>query len=336
MGCVVDDAYRARLWPLPPLTQTAEGEARRVGVELEFAGLDLPAIVDLLQHGLGGEVKVVSDYEQLLHGTRLGDFTIELDFAWLKRVGRERQESASREPFGESLLKLAAEQVVPWEVVGPPVPMVELWRLCEPLAKLREAGALGTGHAPHYAFGLHLNPELPALDAPTILAYLRAFLCLFDWLRQRSRISLTRRLTPYIDPFPGEYCRQIQRADYAPDMSTLIDDYLRFNPTRNRALDLLPLFAHLDEERVRSRVPDPRIKARPTLHYRLPNCQIDEPEWGLVLPWRDWLQVEALACDEARLRRAVRGWHAANGGATGGLFSNWEEQCRRYLLPELL
>lgn len=336
MACAVDDDYRARLWPLPPCLQTGEGSARRVGVELEFAGLDLRAIVRILRQALGGEVDVVSDYEQLLRDTRLGDFGIELDFAWLKRVGRERRESDSAELFGESLLKVAAEQVVPWEVVGPPVPMADLWRLCEPLATLREAGALGTGHAPHYAFGLHLNPELPALDAATVLAYLRAFLCLFDWLRQRSRVSLTRRLTPYIDPFPAEYSHRVLDQNYQPDMSTLIDDYLRFNPTRNRALDMLPLFAHLDESRVRRRVPDPRIKARPTLHYRLPNCQIDEPEWGLVLPWRDWLQVEALACDEGRLSEAMQAWRRVHGGATGGLFSNWEEQCRRYLLPELL
>lgn len=336
MPRIEEDNYRARLWPLPPVMQTAAGEVRHVGVELEFAGLDLPSIVGILRRSLGGETEVVSDYEQLLRSTRLGDFGIELDFAWLKRVGRERQESAAPELFGESLLKLAAEQVVPWEVVGPPVSMAELWRLCEPLANLRDAGALGTGHAPHYAFGLHLNPELPALDSNTILAYLRAFLCLFDWLRQRSRISLTRRLTPYIDPFPGDYCHWVLREGYAPNLQVLIDDYLRFNPTRNRALDLLPLFAHLDQERVRSRVPDPRIKARPTLHYRLPNCQIDEPEWGLVLPWRDWLQVEVLACDEERLSQVMRAWRRVHGGATGGLFSNWEEQCRRYLLPELL
>lgn len=332
----MDESYRARLWPLPPLAETSEGLPRRVGVELEFAGLELAAIAGILQHALGGELKVLSDYEQLLQGTSLGDFGIELDFAWLKRLGRERREAAIPELFGEALLKLAAEQVVPWEVVGPPLPMSELWRLCEPLATLREAGALGTGHAPHYAFGLHFNPELPSLDCGTILAYLRAFLCLFDWLRQRSRVSLTRRLTPYIDPFPTEYTHWVLRETYQPELSELIDDYLRFNPTRNRALDLLPLFVHLDERRVRRRVPDPRIKGRPTLHYRLPNCQIDEPEWGLVLPWRDWLQVEALASDPSRLVQAIRAWNHAHRGATGGLFSGWEQQCRRFLVPELL
>ena len=35
-------------------------------------------------------------------------------------------------------------------------------------------------------------------------------------------------------------------AGYGPDLGALIDDYLAANPTRNRALDLLPLFAELD------------------------------------------------------------------------------------------
>jgi len=68
-------------------------------------------------------------------------------------------------------------------------------------------------------------------------------------------------------------------------------------------MDMLPLFAYLDEDRVRSRLDDPRIKARPTLHYRLPNCDIDNPGWNLDQPWQNWLQVERLANDPARLKQ---------------------------------
>ncbi|KZY92162.1 hypothetical protein A3744_19670 [Oleiphilus sp. HI0073] len=58
---------------------------------------------------------------------------------------------------------------------------------------------------------------------------------------------------------------------------------------------MLPLFAHIDEQRVREVVKDSRVKARPTLHYRLPNCEIDEPSWELWTVWQNWLQVESLA-----------------------------------------
>jgi hypothetical protein len=332
------DQYRASQWPLPPRTKTRDGHPRRLGVELEFSGLPLHDIVELMRQFLGGKVETVSPYEFFLRDSSLGDFAVELDFAWLKRRGRERAGEPALDElgqFGESVLKLAAEQVVPFEIVSPPIPMTDLWRLGDLFQLLREAGAQGTSSAPHYAYGLHLNPEMPDLDVATILAYLRAFACLFDWLRERSKVNLSRRITPYIDPFEKPYIRLLLREDYSPTQAQLIDDYLRHNPTRNRALDLLPLFAHLDEQRVRSAVDDSRIKSRPTLHYRLPNCEIDDPNWSLAQPWRDWLQVEALACDPPRLQHVTRQYREHLSGLAGGLFGDWAEASAGYLLPEL-
>jgi hypothetical protein len=65
---------------------------------------------------------------------------------------------------------------------------------------------------------------------------------------------------------------------------------------------MLPLFTHLDEARVRAVVDDDRINARPTFHYRLPNCDIDNPGWNLDHPWQLWLEVEKLSNDESRLQ----------------------------------
>lgn len=339
MTLYTSDTYRAQLWPQPPRTHTAEGAPRRIGVELEFAGLTIERIAELVVAELGGTANVVSAYEQMVAGTVVGDIGLELDYSYLKRLGRERDPAAEineLDQLGESLLKLLAEQVVPFEIVGPPIEMPELWRLGDLLKRLRLAGAKGTRHAPIYAFGLHLNPEMPDLEAATIVAYLRAFMCLYEWLLERSQVDLSRRVTPYIDPFPKAYLKLLLQEDYAPDMGQLIDDYLLHNATRNRALDMLPLFTHIDAERVRAVVKDDRVNARPTLHYRLPNCQIDEPGWSLVQPWRDWLQVEALACDPARLERARRAYRQLLQGPVGGFFSDWPEASSRWLLPELL
>lgn len=338
MNTELTDHYRAGQWPAPPRTETRDGQPRRLGVELEFSGIPLDQIVDLMQKHLGGEVETVSPYELFLCDSSLGDFAVELDFAWLKRRGRERAEDDLADEwgqFGESVLKLAAEQLVPFEIVSPPIAMADLWRLGDLFQVLRQAGAQGTSGAPHYAYGLHLNPEMPDLEAGTILAYLRAFVCLFDWLRERSKVNLSRRITPYIDPFEKRYIKLLLQDDYQPELSQLIDDYLRHNPTRNRALDMLPLFAELDEERVRSAVDDDRIKSRPALHYRLPNCEIDDPNWSLVQPWRDWLQVEALACDPPRLQRITQQYREHLSGLAGGLFGDWTAISAGFLLPEL-
>lgn len=338
MTTALSDHYRESQWPMPPRTDNQDGQPRRLGVELEFSGIPLDRVVELMQKHLGGEVQTVSPYELFLCDSSLGDFAVELDFAWLKRRGRARAGDDVADELGqlgESVLKLAAEQVVPFEIVSPPIAMADLWRLGDLFQVLRQAGAQGTSGAPHYAYGLHLNPEMPDLKAETILAYLRAFVCLFDWLRERSKVNLSRRITPYIDPFEKAYSRLLLQEDYQPGQARLIDDYLRHNPTRNRALDLLPLFAELDEERVRSAVDDDRIKPRPTLHYRLPNCEIDDPNWFLVQPWRDWLQVEALACDPPRLQSISRQYLKHLSGLAGGLFGDWAEISADYLLPEL-
>lgn len=86
-------------------------------------------------------------------------------------------------------------------------------------------------------------------------------------------------------------------------MDQLIDDFITDNPTRNRELDMLPLFAHLDEDRVRARVDDPLIKARPTYHYRLPNTNLADPEWGVLTEWNRWVIVERLAAAHNRRRQ---------------------------------
>lgn len=333
------DTYRKALWPLPIQAKTANKKYRRVGVEIEFTGLQIDAIVEIIKTELGGKAAPVSDYEVNVEDTSLGSFGVELDFAYIKKLGRERSENGKGNDFdelAENLVGTIAKQLVPFEVVGPPVAMPELWKLESLFKALRLAGAEGTGSSATNAFGLQLNPEMPDCEAATIVNYLRAFFCLFDWLKERSKVDLTRRLTSYVDPFSKEYIRLVLNPDYAPDMDTLIDDYLKHNPTRNRALDMLPLFTHIDETRVRAKVDDDRVKPRPTLHYRLPNSLIDDPQWGLITPWRDWLQVDNLANQPELLAEVCEAYLKHLDSFTDSLFGDWGHAVYRWLFPELL
>jgi hypothetical protein len=170
---------------------------------------------------------------------------------------------------------------------------------------------------------------VPACEAKTITAYLKAFICLFDWLNARANINMTRRLTSYVDPFPGAYVQKLVATDYWPDMAGLIDDYLKDNPTRNRALDMLPLFRHIDEKRVLAKVSDERIKSRPTFHYRLPDCLIDQPGWGMHVAWNDWVEVERLAADPQRLKKCCQAYSGYLDKSVGRLLHNWEEDVQQ-------
>lgn len=318
------------LFPMPPRQHSATGELRRVGVELEMNGLTLDRLAQLAAQFLGCQVEQTSRYERTLTGDLAGPWIVELDFAFLKKLGREqRQEDDLGDDLkssAEEALKWLTDSLVPHELVSPPLPLNRLHEVDALIAHLRDAGAKGTDDRLTNAFGMQFNPEVPDTEADTISAYLKAFMCLYDWLLQRADINLTRRLTSYVDPFPSIYVKQVISQAYWPDMPQLIDDYLRDNPTRNRALDMLPLFKHLDAARVLAATGDARIKARPTFHYRLPDCLIDQPGWGLHLAWADWLQVERLACDRTRLDACCEAYRQHLDSGLSRLLTDWADQ----------
>jgi hypothetical protein len=259
---------------------------------------------------------------------------VELDFAYLKALGRldyDDDLGGLVQEVAEDVLRAISERIVPVEVVGPPIPMDRLADVNRLIAALRTAGARGTGDDPVYAFGMQFNPELPDTDVDSVRGYLQAYLCLEDWLRMRSEVDLTRRLTFFADPFPKPYARTVVDAGYSPNRDRLIDDYLDANPTRNRSLDMLPLFAHLDEPRVRKRVDDDRVKARPTLHYRLPNSEIDRPGWDLNEAWDDWLVVERLATDPKRLAPLCSEYAEFLDSPIERLTNDWADRTQQWL-----
>ncbi|PAU85052.1 alpha-L-fucosidase [Pseudomonas sp. WN033] len=326
-------------FPWPPRSQRLDGTLRRVGVELEMNGLSLDHLTQLSAEFLGCEIQHSSRYERTLHGDPAGDWVVELDFSLLKKLGREqrRPNDLGDELMNsaEEALKWLSEGLVPLELVSPPLPLDRLHEIDTLIEHLRRAGAKGTGDRLANAFGMQFNPEVPDTEPTTLLAYLQAFLCLHDWLRERANINFTRRLTSYVDPFPLDYVRQVIAADYQPGLTGLIDDYLTANPTRNRALDLLPLFKHLDPQRVLARAGDELIKPRPTFHYRLPDCLIDQPGWGLHLAWGDWLEVERLACDPARLKACCQAYARHLDQGLARLLDNWPEQINHHWLSDM-
>lgn len=321
---------------LPKRQQNHRGKPRRVGVELEMIGLELNDIAEIVAEHLGLAITTDGRYRRILTGDDAGDWVVELDFDLLKRMGQEERDEEDildeLRDSAEELLKRVADLVVPLELVTPPLPMRRLGEVEELIGLLRAAGAKGTSDSMSYAFAMQFNPEIPSTDPAVLRAYLQAFLCLYEWLLVRADINLTRRITSYIDPFPTDYVRKVISADYDPDLGTLIDDYLADNPTRNRALDCLPLFLELDEERVRNVTDEPLIKPRPAFHYRLPDCRIDVPGWGLHVAWDDWLEVEALAADRKRLAACCAAYAAFLDQPLKRWLGDWAKKVSRECL----
>lgn len=312
---------------MPQVDTNLQGEPRRIGVELEMSGLTIDQLAAEVADQLQLSVEHTSRYQYTLKGDPAGDWVVELDFQLLKRMGEEDRAKGDLGNDIESLLKMVAKPLVPHELVSPPINMERLKDVQVLIERLRKAGAKGTSESVLNAFSMQLNPELPAVDAATICNYLKAFLCLYEWLYEEASINMTRRITTYVDPFPKKYVKKLMQHDYQPDdVDVLIRDYLEDNPTRNRALDMLPLFSFLNDNLVRSYTQDPLIKARPAFHYRLPNCEIHLPDWGVHLAWNGWLQVEALAQDEVRLAACCEAYDT-------WLSSPWWKWWQRWLNP---
>jgi hypothetical protein len=276
----------------PATRHDDNGALRTVGFEIEFTELSLEASVSALESAYHCERRVETAASCELDVEGLGRFTVEIDWEFLKRQAEDAGEKPAEDWV--SLLSQAAEHVVPVEVVCPPVDLDSLDRLLPLTDCLRHAGARGTANSVLSAYGVHINARSPALDSHTLWNYLRAFGLLQWWLVEAHEVDFTRRASTYIDLYPEAYLRAIFTQD-APDMARLMDDYLRHNPTRNRALDMLPLLSEIDSDRVQSSIADRRIKSRPTFHYRLPNCQIDREDWSLASSWNLWCCVDDLA-----------------------------------------
>lgn len=175
--------------------------------------------------------------------------------------------------------------------------------------ELLKAGAKDTKENLYNAFWLHINPETASLEADYIVRHIQSFLLLSPWLKKQHGIDITRKVTSFIDPFPKAYLELVLNDNYAPDTEQLILDYHEHNPTRNRALDMLPLFAHINESLVRELYgKEEKINKRPTFHYRLPNSEIANKEWSFNTEWKRWLNVENLAHDDKNRRQLIDRW----------------------------
>ena len=324
-------------WKLPEALEKADGSPRRVGIEIEMQGIDIADLADLTAEVLGGTVERVSSAEYNVKVQDTGEFRVEVDFALLKELASDREENiekggAGLMDFAVDLLGGASAMLVPCEIVTPPIPMPSIPEPLDALVqRLRAEGAKGTRQSMLYAFGVHLNVEPPDLDADTVLAYLRAFVCLYDWIVEDSDVDLTRQISPYIRPYSRDYDLLVSDRDYDPDWPQFIDDYLEHNPTRDRALDMLPLFAHVDAQRVKAVVDDPLIKARPAFHYRLANCCIDEDGWSVARPWNRWAQIEQLAADRDRLAACLQAFATDRERALRSLDKRWAQEVSRWL-----
>jgi hypothetical protein len=292
----------------PPTLIAADGSLRRVGVEIEFLGPSAQVAAEALARDLGGTCEAEDPHAFRVSGVGLGDLLVETD---LRHVHPDRHPELSLR-LGHRMaawLGTVASPFVPRELITAPIPIARLPEMDTVVASLRSAGAYGRGAVLWDTLGLHFNIDPPRLDAATVMAFLKAFLLVNDRLRREIVRGSFRRALVLPPDYPQAYKRRVLDPDYWPDLPGLTDDYLAANPTRKRALDLLPLLAHFDEERVRSVLPHEKIGSRPVFHYRLPHGYLSDAAWSIMPDWERWLLVERLASNlEERGEEGMVAW----------------------------
>jgi hypothetical protein len=290
--------------PQPPLLVTAAGTPRCVGVEIEFTGLSALQAAEALVGALGGSLRIEDPHALSICNSRLGDLRVETDLRYV-HPQRYRNLSLRLGKRAAAWLGTLVAPVVPRELVTAPLSFVRLREVDDAVAALRSAGASGHGAIGLDSLSVHFNIDPPALDAETLTAYLKAFLSVDEQLRQETARGSKRLAFVLPTDYPPAYRERVLAPAYWPDLRTFAADYLEANPTRRRALDLLPLLAHLDEAQVRVALPREKIGPRPVFHYRLPQAHVSDPSWSVLQDWERWLGVENLAL-KVRAQQANR------------------------------
>lgn len=291
----------------PPLPQprTSEDTCRRIGVEVELGGLPEARVARIARDLFGGHLVQDSDTLWALRDSEIGNIEVYLDASF-----RKSEKTALR----DAALRLGRE-VIPVEFVTDPLEPAQLPRLDQLVAALRRAGALGSSAGLLLGFGVHFNIEIYDRTIPSLRAPLLAYALLEDWLRSSEPIDETRRVLPFTAPYPTAFVRDLIGAGEDVSLNDLIQIYLAHNPTRNRGLDMLPIFALLSPDAVEQAMTD-LVSARPTFHFRLPDCRIDEADWSLAREWHRWIMVERVASNHALIDRLSAAWLDDHGSVT--------------------
>ena len=288
-----------------PTDQNSAGDPRLTGVEIELGGLSEARVAEICAEVLGGEARQTDHAQWLVEGGNLGKLKVYLDTA-LRDAAQTRLRDLALD-FGR--------EVVPVEIVTDPLDRAGLERLEALVDRLRAAGAEGSGAGLVYGFGVHLNVQVKGETAEDIVPVLLAYALLEDWLRDAMPIDEARRVLPFTDPYPTRFVRALAEAGTGAALETIMDLYAEHTPSRNRGLDMLPLFKHLNAGRIAPAL-NGATSARPTYHFRLPDCRIDEAGWNIGTEWARWLAVERVSEDADLLERLRAGWLESHGAVT--------------------
>ena len=271
-----------------PSPQNEDGETRLLGVEVEFGGLTEGRAAEILA-GMTDRDVTQGDEEYRVEDTPFGTCKLYMDTAY-----RNQDDTA----LGRAALDLA-RNVVPVELVTSPFPPDRLGKLDEVLARYRAAGASGTHGGILLGFGVHLNVQIAAPTAAHLWSVTTAFAMAEPLLRDAYDLDMSRRALPFVDPYPQRLLDVL--AQGCPErLDTLVESYLGATHSRNHALDMLPIFAHLCPDLTRDALargagapsrPGPPITTACPIAVSTSQAGAWPANGPCGAPWNGWLRI---------------------------------------------
>lgn len=307
----------------PLRSDTSSGTARKVGLEIEFAGLSPEAATECVVRRLGGRDVRNAPGDWTIRNSAIGRISLYLDTAF-----RPETDSAVAR-MGIDM----ARSVVPMEIVTEPLPCTALPRIEALLNDLAAEGGHGGSESLFVGCGLHLNVDLAdreeGSDLPRIAL---AYALLERWMRRRSPPEASRRLLPFVDPYPVDLVTEMARVGPGLERDGLFGLLSRHRVGRNHGLDLLPAWAAVAPESYQADGPeDEAVSARPTYHYRLPDCRIGDADWSLAYEWNRWRLIEIVAGRDDLLEPLCGHWLALRSAPLFPERSAWHDAVTKTL-----
>ena len=69
-----------------------------------------------------------------------------------------------------------------------------------------------------------------------------------------------------------------------------------------------------------------KLSGRPTFHYRMPNCCVDDADWRIAHEWNHWVEVEKLANDADKLHSLSEQYLQLKNESLFGFEKKWYHQ----------
>ncbi len=198
-----------------------EEKFRRVGLEVEFSGLEMDEVLDILQAELGGKLERVEEKDTFyfkLKRSRLSR-TAEEEKIWIHFEGNETDPDSKITDVSKIKTIEVTSSPIDWEGV----------KIFDgAIQKLREAGAVGTTET--NAVSIQVNVEMATAKNPhykveDLLSLLRNYYSASNFAMIEKEVPLPEVRKPYVGTYSQEMMKRIMDPKYKPSLREFYNDF---------------------------------------------------------------------------------------------------------------